>query len=320
MGSRRFELIKRTLIFGLAVLCVVSAGCKQDAPNKLTPSTELTESPPKLDGESKGPVLLRYKFEPGKVVNSKSEVYAKAWIDTEGTQTENLQTHVTLYFTSTVDDVTDEGNAMLNRMVTRIVYEVGPFQYPPSLRYDSDTDEAPDERLPEMLSLMLNRNIPFALTPLGNKPDSDLERTREALQLSGDEGALETLEGIKSRILQTMAPLPENPVSVGDVFEADETSYLADAIGVSVSTTYRVLAISGDRKKVLLKPVTSIEWNEEPLYELETDGWILFDLERGYIDSSYIESAAKQTESFGGKTSTVLTHSVATYEVLNYDR
>lgn len=110
--------------------------------------------------------------------------------------------------------------------------------------------------------------------------------------------------------------LAEGPVRIGDVYDAGELVNNVSGLGdFTVAVSYEVAAISADKKLAVLVPLVRFAMDEIDMSESRMEGWILFDLEKGNVLSSFGKLQLRFEMTEGGVTYPVMADSIVRYTV-----
>jgi hypothetical protein len=268
-----------------------AAPARADEAAKCGPLDALTATPPQLDGASTKPVLLRYSFKPGQAFDYAVEMATNVRVDSGGQKISTPEL-MKMNFTYSVDSVAPEGAARLNTVFTRMAMSVDALGT--TVKYDSDEDKSPSNDAFKGLSAMINQKIFWTIAPRGEVTDIDMREMKESLERAGATGMFQTMEQTLNETFRSdFVHLPENPVSVGDLFDADKKTQKMEAIGsLTMTVQYAVLGVSADQRRVLLKPLAKFDLEAAPdtsaqLDSSSVEGWLLFDRVRGKVDRAY---------------------------------
>jgi hypothetical protein len=160
---------------------------------------------------------------------------------------------------------------------------------------------------------LINKNTTCTVTPLGEVLDIDLHLVPPAQGGTDADISNEFLQqSVIGALSETFVKLASKPVSAGEIYEGGDFNQNIQFGHLTSSVSYGVLSVSGDKRKVVLKPI--IRFNKAPgdLSEqadsIVVDGWTLFDRDHGKMERSFIK--IKMVES------KILKHNKATMETV----
>jgi hypothetical protein len=196
-----------------------------------------------------------------------------------------------------VKDIDKDGNATIEVMITRMIMNA---QGPAAFTYDTNEEnkDAPDEL--KSLAAMVNAPFIFKVSNQGKLLEADSKSFVDALTKAG--AAAEMIEQLKQTMDQfsrnTMVALPDNPVKKGDIFDAGAFTQPIPGMGsMTAAAKYKVIAVSADKKQVLLEPIIELKLNNNEdspikidLKKADMSGWMLFDVNTGEMQRSGMDA------------------------------
>jgi hypothetical protein len=183
--------------------------------------------------------------------------------------------------------VDEEGNFSAALTITQFGMKMGAPGA--TVTFDSDhAEDAPEEFRP--LTAMLNVEIPCRISPVGELLETDLEPLRLAVRRAGAAALAEEMEKTTDKMFEgAFVQFAKDPIEAGETYEAG--TIVEEAMKVHMS--YRLAAVSGDRKQAILEPVAKMEIQPEAfpgvevkIHDTRMNGWILHDVERGFARDS----------------------------------
>lgn len=269
--------------------------------------SEIFPDMPRFDSTSNEPVLLRYKFRTGQSVKTELEIIMNNYMSAGG-QEANISMTITMDTGYTVKSVDANGDAWAALTFTRMTMKaVGPKE----ISFDSDKDTGNSDPNLQALKAMLNTRVPVKVSSLGKLLDVDMDPIHEAIRRAGAAAKLLDFEKTADQVTKSsFVMLSPSPVKPGDSYDAGAIVDTMGGVGEMVfNVRYKVLSISGDKKQVLLQPMGDSTFKVSPEVPLEVklnsgkvDGWILLDLEKGYIVRSAGASSMDMSMSQGEQT------------------
>ncbi len=264
---------------------------------------------PKFDSTSKEQVLLRYKFKAGQSVKMNVNMLMDNLMQFGGRDV-NIGMTITMEAGYIVKSVDANGDAWAVLTITRMTMKAsGPQSQ--NIAYDSAEDTGTNNPNLQALKVLLNASIPVRVSALGKLLEVDRNPMREAVRRAGAAAKLMNFEKTADEAIKgSFVQLSQDPVKAGDIYEAGTIVQTVEAVGeMTMNARYKVFSISGDKKQVLLQPIGEFKLKATPegtvkmkLNSGKVDGWILLDLEKGYIVRSAGLSGIDLSMSQGGQT------------------
>jgi hypothetical protein len=253
-----------------------SAGTAQEkAPLRLA-------NTPAFASTSEEPVLLRYKHKTGQVEKMRMDLDMDMRVR-QGAQELKLKMTLRMDAKAVVTTVDGEGNMSVLLKITRMYSKTSGLK---DVEFDSDRpSDNPDFK---GVTAMVGVGIPCKMSPVGKMLETDLEPLRLAVRRAGDAALAKSFEDSVKRMFEDQyVELSETPVKAGDIYKAG--TIVEDRMKIHKS--YKIRAVSGDKTQVLLEPVAALElgpgaFGGGKLRSQRFDGWILFDLQKGYMSRS----------------------------------
>jgi hypothetical protein len=239
------------------------------------PLIELPQ-PPTLEGSSADPVLLRYKFTVGDRSVWTSTVDVEMRIDAEDDSAAGT-IDMELGGTYVVQAVDSTGAGTIELVMDRMAMFVD--MGGATMSYDSDD---PSSGSPELVVLneLVNRAFSLIISPLGEVDSADMPV------------AIDAFAG-RQLVNNAFVALSEGPIAVGERFRSGSFNMPSAQGNVEVPAVYEVTSISGDGSELLLSPNLDLTtaFTAVPGMSVRSssvEGWLLFDVEGGYISNSAI--------------------------------
>ncbi|MBN1797924.1 MAG: hypothetical protein JW822_05085 [Spirochaetales bacterium] len=275
-------------------------------------AVEYPEGSPRFSSTSGDKVLFRYKFTAGQKVTI--EMSMDMYIKTVSEMGE-MEMPFTMTFEAyyTVNKVTGEGNARAVLIISRMTMKAEGLL---DIYYDSADPETASNPQFQQANLMINVPIPIEISPLGELVDFDTNPLIEAAKKLGTQMDPESIEQqLQELTKSSFVQLSPNPLKAGDIYDAGTiSSSFGQMSSMEAIVKYQVIAISGDKKQAILKPVVTFSFPGVTLKRSDFQGWILFDLEKGNIVESYGKQLLEIETVEGGKTSSVLMDMIVVYK------
>jgi hypothetical protein len=269
---------------GLALLVVATIGCEESGQ-----AGSFAKAPvprPALEGKSREPILLRYKFEPGEkthvdmTVDTTTRVRGAARMDQKMTI---AMTGAIVWSAAEAGTFTGEMTFTSARMKLDLEAQGMPSQH---LDWSSDQGGGPPELEP--FRAMIGPAIAIKVTDRGKITESDFQVMREALQRAG--AASEMIDEVASpEVLEsTFQLLPDEPVKVGDTWDAGHIVNQNQMMRAEISYQLKVAQVSGDGSQAILEAVPEVALEASGPAEIRSqksgyDFWLRFDVGEGDV-------------------------------------
>jgi len=290
----------------LAVV-ILSLGCaKQPQPAEdppavtapPTPECPVIESPPAFSATTEEPLLLRYLHRKGERYNVIFEANNRIEIQTHGQRMKTwMPIRITMQYK--VFNVTREKIAELalryQRVVIDLTYEGGNGQG--GFTFDSAVDL--DETNPAFKPFLSLVDTPLGLkiSETGQIIHLEVKPLLKALGLKeADQDkpeVQEVLQRNRELFFNQFPLLPETPVKPGDTFPTGGyLTKLPTGSQLEFTAACRVKAIAADRRSGILEPIGKLSFILSPggrkhsVSEDIFNGWLLFNVEKGYVERS----------------------------------
>jgi hypothetical protein len=266
---------------------------------------------PVFTSVSKDEVLLRYKHVKGQKVSSVMDMFANMDI-AAGEKKITMVMKMKMAASYIVDDVLADGTALVSLTITRVTLDV---TAPVEMSYDSDKKSDGEKKEFDTFSYMINTPIACKVTPLGEMTGLDVNPIAKKM---ADAGATKSAGDIEKQVKEmtkkSFIQLSKNPVKTGDIYDAGTITQDAGNFGTSeMNVQYRIKAVSGDKKKVILEPVVSFKISGINMKKSAMNGWILFDIEKGNIEKSFGDVYMELSLSQGGQSITAIYDIIVNY-------
>jgi len=199
-----------------------------------------------------------------------------------------------------INEVTENGNAKIGVEFTRVAVSM---DGPQPMKFDSDSEEDMENNPSAgVFTSLLNNEISSEITPSGKVVEMNMDAIMDNLPAEQGAQVKGQLESMSDQFAQNaFVALPDEPVKEGDVYDAGIIETGNSGMSMKVDMKYKVLSISEDKRYVILEPqgefiMESIQEGVEMSAEDNTiGGWVLFDLERGFLESSDMKMFMKLT-------------------------
>ncbi|RPJ04078.1 MAG: hypothetical protein EHM28_14095 [Spirochaetaceae bacterium] len=274
--------MKTRLIFTVLILLTATAALF---------AQDITATPPALAGSSRDSVLLRYQFTKGQIVTTNANTLMKMNMEMNG-QAMPMDMTMNLDMKYTIISVNADKSAQIEFVITRMRVDMaGP------MTMDFDSDRKEDAENPQFKTMFLIVNNPFSMVidSRGKLISFDMKGMMEKMAAADADATNEELERMLNEFTKnSFIQLPEAAVKTGDTYDAGTIEQDISGMGkMTVSVTYKIHAVSGDKRFVILIPTAKMD-----MPGLEKDGsgmtgWLLFDATRGNITKSYGNLAMK---------------------------
>jgi hypothetical protein len=273
---------------------------------------------PHFQTSSQDPVLLRYNFSEGQVFDMKLDVKISMEIAIGG---KSLPTQ-TVMPTASQCTIQSIGNDKITAEIQAERFSMtldGPGNM--HIVLDSNTKDSP---FFSELNKAFQTPYQVTFTSRGELLELEARDFTAALKKVVSPALLQQFRKmVEQTVKSAFVQLPEAPVKAGDVYRAGTVPVLSfEDTMTEADVYYEVLAVSGDKKKVLLRPVTesSVQPSNDPsknqkakLLDGAIEGWILFDREKGNISESAGHVFQKLKRSIQGNNAMITTDMVFTY-------
>ena len=285
----------KRLMIGCLLLCVLVIPLL---------AVEYPEGSPKFSSTSGDKVLFRYKFAAGQKVTL--EMSMEMFIKTV-TEMGEMEMPFTMTFEAyyTVNRVTADGNAHAVLIISRMTMDAEGLL---DIHYDSANPETASDPQFSTANLMIDVPIPIEISPLGELLDFDTNPLLEAAKKLGTQMDEESFEQqLQELTKSSFVQLSAEPLKAGDIYDAGTiSSSFGQMSSMEATVKYQVVAVSGDKKQAILRPMVTYTFSDMTLKQSEFQGWILFDLEKGNIVKSYGKQLLEIETSQGGAGNSVL--------------
>lgn len=277
---------------------------KADRQAQATAATKLVEKPPKAqvaDGSkltdqslspapafkstTSEPVLLRYKLKRDQlmklVIDANTDIQMGI-----GAQQLNMGQDMRIEAKARVTEVDEKGNISVLVKITRLQMKLSGMA---QVEFDSDKPDNPNPDF-QAVTAMIGIGIPCKISPVGEMLETDLEPLRLAVRRVNNAALSKALEDSTSKMFEgTFIQLSKNPIATGQTYEAG--TIVSDQMKMHAS--YKIASVDSDRTKVVMAPILVMELapNAMPgatakITSQEASGWLLFDLEKGYVSEA----------------------------------
>lgn len=285
MKSSIIRTVNLVAVSVIIVICLtLCPALISQAPTEARASLDGTESnAPVFTSTSSEPVLLRYKLKRDQVMKLAVDMETNMRMSI-GAQSLNMGQNMRIEAKIRVTEVDEKGNMSVLVKITRLTMKMtnGTTQ----IEFDSDKPEgAPPDF--QAVTAMIGVGIPCKISPVGEMLETDLEPLRLAVNRVNNAALSKALEDSTSKMFQgTFVQLSKAPIAAGQTYEAG--TIVSDQTKMHVS--YTIASVSGNRSKVIMEPVMTMDSlaktlpdAETKMTKQETSGWLLFDVDKGYI-------------------------------------
>jgi hypothetical protein len=257
---------------------------------------------PAFANTSEEPVLLRYKHKTGQVEKMRMDLDMDMRIR-QGAQEVKLKMTMRMEAKTVVTAVDGEGNMSVLVKITAMHLKVSGAQ-----DVEFDSDKPTDDPAFKGLTAMIGVGIPCKMSPVGKLLETDLEPLRLAARRANDAALAKSFEDSAKQMFEGQyIQLSEKAVKAGDTYKAG--TIVEER--TKIHNSYKIRAVSGDKTQVLLEPVSVLELGpgafgpDAKLKSQHVAGWILFDLQKGYMSKSDIRMHLLFDISAQGETGTM---------------
>ncbi len=226
---------------------------------------------------------------------------------------QNVTMHQELGMTWDVQDVTQEGDAVIQQKIDRVKMKMTLPAPVGAIEYDSSSEKlpvGPAAMLAPMYKAMTQGAFTITMTPRGEITDVKIpEAVVAALKNSPGAAAMGDMasaEGFKKMISQGSLVLPEGPPKEGEEWTTKVEVNNPAAGKQIVETTYRYVGtkdVEGVQFAEFQPTIkTNFEGAQVKISEQTSDGEILFNMAEGRLDSSKLEQHVTIEQPGGGQT------------------
>ncbi|HKK58397.1 MAG TPA: DUF6263 family protein [Salinivirga sp.] len=293
--------MRKVLIFWVAALFMVACqnGNKQNneetGKSSVTINYETESGIPEFSATSDEAVKLQYYFTEGDSAHMIMETEMN--MEMMG---QKMPMQMTMESNYKINEVTENGNAKIGVEFTRVAVSM---DGPQPMKFDSDSEEDMENNPSAgVFTSLLNNEISSEITPSGKVVEMNMDAIMDNLPAEQGAQVKGQLESMSDQFAQNaFVALPDEPVKEGDVYDAGIIETGNSGMSMKVDMKYKVLSISEDKRYVILEPqgefiMESIQEGVEMSAEDNTiGGWVLFDLERGFLESSDMKMFMKLT-------------------------
>lgn len=192
-----------------------------------------------------------------------------------------------------VEDVNEEGNALLATTFKRFMMSM---EGPQPMKFDSNVEADLESEMGTVFKPLLNTPIETEISPRGEMINFNMDKLIENLPEQQAMAVRQQIEPMSSQFAQnTFIALPEEPVKIGDVYDAGTIETGSGPMTMKMQMKYKVLGISKDKNVVIFEPdgkfdlnMTGQEGNIET-NENTINGWIVFNMKTGTLMRSQID-------------------------------
>ncbi len=302
----QFRLLERwlgisNLIKASLVLVITFFLC----PN-LRGETSVTDHPPVKGLESKAPVfgsttresiLLRYKLKRDQIMKIVDDTNTDIQMSM-GTEKMNMGEHIHIEAKARVTEVDEKGNISMLVKITRLTLKMTGII---EVEFDSEKPENANPHF-KAVTAMIGVGIPCKISPVGELLETDLEPLRLAALRANSAALMKAFDESASKMFEgTFIQLSKDPVSAGQIYEAG--TIVSGPLKAYVS--YKIESVDSDKRKAIMSPIVVLDGvaNTIPdpesgatITNQEVSGWLLFDVEKGFVSDGQI--SARQTGEF----------------------
>lgn len=285
--------MKKTFFY--ALLCLTFIACQpgkkddktttQKEKSSVNINYETESGIPRFSAESKEPVELKYNFNEGD--SAHMVMNYEMVMEMMGQKT---PLNMTMESNYRIKEVKENGNAVTAINFTRVAMSM---EGPQPMQFDSDNEEnMQNNRAADQFKVLLDNEISSEITPKGKVVQMNLDAMLDDIPEQAQNMTAQ-VESMSDQFAQNaFVALPEKPVKAGDTYDAGTIETGRKGLQMDVNMKYKVLSISADKRYVILKPDGSFKMNtSEEGMEMNAEnnsisGWILFDLQRGFLTRS----------------------------------
>ncbi len=253
-------------------------------------------------------VSISYSFKKGKVISNRIESIMEL---------EMMGQKIPMSYMSEgsyeITEVKEDGSAVVAYKISRMHIKAEQQ----GIDYDTQNKEVdPNHKmLDEMFRKMLNVPISFVITNKGKIQSVDYAAMTEAFGPQYMFIKQQIEQNANNFSQNSFVTLPEGELKAGDIIEGELIEQNIQGIEIKAKTDYKVKMISSNKKKILLETIGKLDFNAMNLpegtsitmNEGNVTGWVLLDVDAGYITQSKIDTYMDFTsEENGEKTNLIL--------------
>ncbi|MBN1950752.1 MAG: hypothetical protein JW801_06085 [Bacteroidales bacterium] len=272
---------KNWLLLGLMLVATLIA-CDSGSDSKSSKKDEDKSMPSLEIGEvSDEPVLLRYKFTPGERVNYDYTMLME--MDLGGYGEMEMDMAFNGYYD--VDTVYPDGYALVMMYIKKVKFDISGM---PGMEVNYDSDKKSDRSNQEYYQMneLLDEAVPTLVSSLGEVGDLDANPHSRTFAAAS---SLLNNEQFQNLIDGSFQQLSLDSIRTGEKYEGGQLK-IGNSMNMDMDFkgSYLVKAVSKDKKIAVLKPI--VELTGESIKDVDMDGEIIFNVERGNVDESYIKA------------------------------
>jgi hypothetical protein len=285
----------------LGAVCILLTGCKDRSGG-----INVTNYPtfPTTTDE---PVTLRYKLKAGQKMTMSVDMDLNMDIK-QGRQTLKMKMPMVMEAKADVTATDVDGNMSLNLNITRMKVTAD-ISGEKSAKTEFDSNQQGGSREFAPLRAMINVSMPCKITPTGKLLECDTAPLMRALDGAGNVAlAKQMKDTLNQMVEETFAQLSEKPVKAGETYPGGTM----ELNGAKATVAYKVRSVSGDKTQAVLEPVAQFDFNgaafpgaEVKVKNQAFGGWLLFDLQNGYVSKSEVQISMDIDIKAGGETGTM---------------
>ena len=244
---------------------------------------------PYFKSTSRLPVKLSYKFRKGLVTTFKTDSKISSIFKFYGKKIKvNVKMKIKGYYK--ILTVKDNGSAVIATTISKLNITA-----PGKLNYDSMKDKATEDPRIKFFNALVNNRIVTTIDKYGKLLKTDMKFVKLALKNLKLPDMQSKLDNISDQIIRSsFTMLPRTLVKAGMTYDSGTLITPIYKIGLlHFKASQKVVSVSADKKKVVLKPIGNFTLKALPGKTLTAkikngnmSGWILFNRSKGYVTES----------------------------------
>lgn len=248
-----------------------------------------TPAAPSLGATTNNPITMSYTYTAKSKYNFEYQMEMKMSLNGMGQQME-INVPMKFFGDYNIISVDKEGNAEIDMKISRITMKMdGPMP----MEFDSAKGAENIDPAMKPLMAMVNTPMKAKVSSKGKTLEIDIEPLKKALGADGEMVLTELKKTTDELMRGSFVALPDQPVKAGDTYDGGSYSQSMGGMGeMKAQITYKVLAVSADKTRVLLEPTITFDTQMAagvPGLKMSNDGqqgWMLINLATGEAKSA----------------------------------
>ncbi len=281
-------------LVGVCLLVFVFVSCSSSDESFNINLEQILGDQPIFKSQSKEAVLLRYKFKTGKSYSS-DVVFFMNTVSKQGRRTQSNQTLMNMQVKYRVKSQSEAKISNIEMLISRLKMTSKGLK---KINYDSARDKSNKKPEFAVFNAIVGTPIDLKIDDRGKVLSVSLLKIEEKIKKTGNKIVLQHLQRTaKELTLNSFIALPKKSIRAGERIKVGGVKTPLPNVGqVKMDTEYKVIAVSGDKKKVILQPL--VKYTIEPskqsklpmkINKANMKAWILFSIEKGDV----LKSSAK---------------------------